>query len=95
MTQGVTVAGLVLVAGGFALGLYPAGEGCGSPWSPEESTSCELAIVERQAPAWLLVVGGFAAVAGGLVAGPRDRRQAGPSDVPEGGWGVGEGPLVK
>ncbi|MEU1421487.1 hypothetical protein [Kitasatospora sp. NPDC005751] len=95
VSQGVVVAGLVLAAGGFAMGLYPAGEDCGSPWSPKESSfasrdvpaSCSAKISERQGTSWLLLVGGVAAVAGGLVAKPREQAS---SEA-----GVGEGPLVK
>ncbi|MFB7671665.1 hypothetical protein ACFC26_09630 [Kitasatospora purpeofusca] len=98
VTQGVVVAGLVLAAGGAAMGMYSAGEDCGSPWSPKESSyvsrdvpaSCSAKISERQGTSWLLLVGGVAALAGGLVAKPKE----GTPEQAAGPRAVGEGPLV-
>ncbi|MFF2954320.1 hypothetical protein ACFVVU_23620 [Kitasatospora sp. NPDC057965] len=100
VTQGLTTAGLILAAGGLALGMYPAGEDCGSPWSPATSSyaqdvpaSCALTISERQPMAWLMLIGGSAVLFGGLVARPKLEPVAAAEEEPS-PHGVGQGPLV-
>ncbi|MGW6913724.1 hypothetical protein ACWGB8_07880 [Kitasatospora sp. NPDC054939] len=99
--QGVVVGGLTLVVGGFALGFFPVGDDCGSPWSPKESSylrtvsaECTLKVAERQAPAWMLLVGGAAALFGGLAARPKPEPEPRVSGREPAPVGEGEGPLV-
>ncbi|MFD5081873.1 hypothetical protein ACFWOG_04425 [Kitasatospora sp. NPDC058406] len=103
VTQGVIVGGLTLAAGGFALGFFPVGDDCGSPWSPKESSysrdvsaECTLKISERQAPAWMLLTAGAAGLFGGLAARPKLEATvpANPVEEEPKRRGVGEGPLV-
>ena len=90
---GVVLAGLVLMVGGFVLGnrsVYSCGTafnpgGSGVLTSDQEQSFCATLLNGRGAAAWVLIVGGLAAMAGGLVTGV--------SGVPSAGAGgpAGEG----